>query len=212
MTLEAKTSRTFDRMTQRLATAAVALAVASGAGAADSSAKRSQMPITSQATATVQIKHRTLNIASDFDAFNGNLVRLLGRYDPADTLIAATDQAKALDRLHASQGEQGLMLFEGSNDHGALFPLVGRPARKAIRYHMGNPLIAVKMTQKNIGAALYAPLTILVYEDTPGSVRVEYDLPSSSFGQFHDPEIDKVAVMLDSKLVALFLKAAAKQS
>ena len=59
-----------------------------------------------------------------------------------------------------------------------------------------------------MGVALYAPLTVLAYELTPGTVRVEYDLPTSTFGQFEDPEIDKVAAILDPKLYALLLKAA----
>ena len=169
------------------------------------------IPGLSQSSVTVQVQHQTIDLPCDFDVFNRTLVHLLGHYDPSDTLIAPTDLKKSLDLLHASQGEQGLMLFDGSNDHGALFPLIGKPARKAIRYHLGNPLIAVKMTQKNIGAALYAPLTILVYEVSPGSVRVEYDLPSSSFGQFHDKDIDQVAATLDSKLSSLLVKAAGAQ-
>lgn len=64
------------------------------------------------------------------------------------------------------------------------------------------------MEQKNMGVALYAPLTVLIYEKTPGSVRVEYDLPSTTFGQFRDPDIDKVAAVLDTKLYALLLKSA----
>jgi uncharacterized protein (DUF302 family) len=161
-----------------------------------------------QRTATVvQITHVTETYSCAYDKFTHNVMSLLGRYDPADAALGGTDPARAVDRIHASQGEQGLMYFS-SNDHGALFPLVGKPLRKAMRYYLGNPLIAITMTQKNQDAALYAPLTMLVYETKPGTVKVEYDLPSSLFGQFHDPDIDRVGASLDAKLHALIVKAA----
>jgi hypothetical protein len=160
------------------------------------------------ATTTVQIQHRTVDLPVDFDTFHRNLVSLLGRYNPADPVIAGSDPKRGLERLKASAGEQGLMIFEAPLDHGVLFPLIGQPLRKSFRYHIGNPLIAIQMERKNMGVALYAPLTVLAYEQAPGSVRVEYDMPSSSFGQFKDPDIDKVAAVLDNKLYLLLLKSA----
>ena len=65
------------------------------------------------------------------------------------------------------------------------------------------------MTEHDIRAGLYAPLTILVYETGPDAVRVEFDRPSSLFGQFADPSVTEVAVGLDAKLSALIGKAAA---
>src|SRR5450755_685104 len=185
------------RSALRLALIAGALVTAPQVWAADNAAGTSPKALPVVSTVTVQIQHRTVDLAVEFETFNRSLVGLLGHFNPTDVTIAATDLKRGLERLQASQGEQGLMLFDGSNDHGALFPLVGQPARKSIRYHLGNPLIAIKMEQKNMGVALYAPLTVLAYERTPGSVRVEYDLPTSTFGQFHDPDIDKVAAILD---------------
>jgi uncharacterized protein (DUF302 family) len=63
------------------------------------------------------------------------------------------------------------------------------------------------MTEYDIRAALYAPLRVLVYEDTQSKVHVEYDLPSSLFGQFHDAKVDVVARELDEKLSQLVKKA-----
>ncbi|HEX4591054.1 MAG TPA: hypothetical protein VH120_14045 [Gemmataceae bacterium] len=47
------------------------------------------------------------------------------------------------------------MLFKTS-DHGALPRLVGRQRKKALQYLVGNPLIAVQMTQHDVRAGRYA--------------------------------------------------------
>lgn len=164
-------------------------------------------PHSQRAVTLVQISRVSETYPCDYDKFTRRWMDLLGRYKHGDAQLGSTDARTAIDRIRASQGEQELMYF-GSNDHGALFPLIGEPLRKAMRYYVGNPLIAIEMTRKNQDAALYAPLIVLVYEPTPGSVRVEYDLPSSSFGQFHDPDIDRVAASLEAKLHALIVKAA----
>jgi uncharacterized protein (DUF302 family) len=75
-----------------------------------------------------------------------------------------------------------------------------------VQYLVGNPLFAVEMTRHAIGAALYAPLRVLIYEDEPGTC-IEYDLPSSLFGQFEDERVDRVALSLDGKLADLVAKA-----
>jgi uncharacterized protein (DUF302 family) len=79
---------------------------------------------------------------------------------------------------------------------------------QAMQYLVGNPLFAIEMTQHAIGAGLYAPLRVLIYEAEDGRACVEYDLPSSLFGQFGDERVDRVAVMLDRKLAELVATAA----
>ena len=97
------------------------------------------------------------------------------------------------------------MLF-GTQDHGALLRLAGQQ-RKAIQYVVGNPLFALQMTQHDIRASLYAPLRVLIYENDQGKTCVEYDRPSSLFGQFNDDRIAPTAAMLDRKLEALVAAA-----
>jgi len=152
----------------------------------------------------------TIEFAMPYDEFTQRLENTLGRYDPKDTALAATDYKKGVDRVRAGEGEHGIALFR-SDDHGALWALIGEKPRKAVRYYVGNPLYAIQMTRKNLGAALYAPLTLVVYEVENGKTGVFYDRPSSLFSQFHDADIDKVGIELDSKLRNL-LNAAAKQS
>ena len=46
---------------------------------------------------------------------------------------------------------------------------------------------------------------MLLYEAGEGKTRVEYDLPSSLFGQFGNEDVDRVAESLDRKLEALIV-------
>ncbi|HKA33327.1 MAG TPA: DUF302 domain-containing protein [Candidatus Binatia bacterium] len=81
------------------------------------------------------------------------------------------------------------MLFS-IQQHGRLLNIVGAQ-RKAKQYSLGNPLIAVTMTARDIRAGLYAPLRVLVYQSDEATTRVEFDRPSSLFRQFDDPGITK---------------------
>jgi uncharacterized protein (DUF302 family) len=101
--------------------------------------------------------------------------------------------------------KSGFMLF-ATNNHGALLRLAGQQ-RKAIQYVVGNPLFAFQMTQHDIRASLYAPLRVLIYETDEGKTCVEYDRPSSLFGQFGHDRISPTAAMLDKKLQALVEEA-----
>jgi hypothetical protein len=151
--------------------------------------------------------HEAVDLLISYDAFTSRLERLLGRFDPeVAARVLAEDPKAAAVRIGAMAGEQGLMLF-GTQDHGGLFALRGE-VRKAKRYHLGNPLIAFEMTRHDVRAGLYAPLTVFVYETGPAAVRVEFDRPSSLFGQFGNRTITDVAVGLDAKLSALIEKAA----
>jgi len=155
----------------------------------------------------IRVVHEAVDVPVSYDAFTGRLERLLGRFDPEMVArVLAEDPTSAVARIGAMAGDQGLMLF-GTQDHGRLFALRGE-ARKAKRYHLGNPLIAFQMTQHDLRAGLYAPLTLFVYETGPAAVRVEFDRPSSLFGQFGNPIVTDVAVGLDAKLNALIENAA----
>jgi uncharacterized protein (DUF302 family) len=133
--------------------------------------------------------------------------RRVGRFDPEAyrSLAAGGDVEGVRARIEAMAGPSGFMLF-GTNDHGALLRLAGQD-RKAIQYVVGNPLFAFQMTRHDVRAALYAPLRVLLYEDEEGKTVLEYDQPSSLFGQFRDERINPVAEMLDRKLGELVAAA-----
>jgi len=152
----------------------------------------------------IDTNHQVVKVTSDFEDFTQNLESSLIRLDPAMMQKIGTEPAVFEAHLKQMGGEEDLILFDMQN-HGQLLTLVGAP-KKAKQYVVGNPLIAIQMTQHDIRAALYAPLRVLVYEAAEQSVYVEYDLPSSLFGQFGNAEVTKVAESLDLKLVNLIAK------
>lgn len=154
-------------------------------------------------TTRISVDHVHLETTKPFEEVTKAFERQLGTFDP-DVRIAATasgDTDKARAKIATMAGPSGFMLFRTS-DHGSLLRLAGQQ-RKAIQYVVGNPLFALQMTQHDIRAGLYAPLRVLIYEDEQGKTCVEYDRPSSLFGQFGNDRIAPTAAMLDKKLEAL---------
>jgi uncharacterized protein (DUF302 family) len=154
---------------------------------------------------TVDHVHRTTD--KPFEDVTTAFERQLGRFDlnVYQALAAGGDAEEVRARIEAMAGPSGFMLF-GTQNHGALLRLAGQK-RKAIQYIVGNPLFALQMTQHDIRASLYAPLRVLIYENNEGKTCVEYDRPSSLFGQFGNDRIRPTATMLDKKLEALVVGA-----
>jgi uncharacterized protein (DUF302 family) len=150
---------------------------------------------------TIEVRHVSLEINADFESFTRILEESLGRFDYSLYKDLETDPQSVEKRLKALAGEEGLMLFS-IQEHGKLLNIVGSPKR-AKQYILGNPLIAVTMTRRDIRAGLYAPLRVLVYEADDRSTRIEFDQPSSLFGQFNNPDVTTVARSLDTKLANL---------
>jgi len=153
------------------------------------------------------VDHVRLETDKPFEEVAEAFERQLGRFDPDVRNVATesgdTEAAKA--RIGAMAGPSGFMLF-GTTDHGALLRLAGQK-RKAVQFVVGNPLIALQMTQHDLRAGLYAPLRVLLYEDDRGRTCLEYDRPSSLFGQFQNDRISPTAAMLDKKLEDLVTTA-----
>ncbi|ANB76060.1 hypothetical protein AYM40_27670 [Paraburkholderia phytofirmans OLGA172] len=161
-----------------------------------------------QASATqITVTHVSLEAKVDFESFTRHLEASLGRFDPTSLkALLQTDPASADARLAQMEGDQGLMIFSMQN-HGVLLNLAGT-RRHAMRYNIGNPRVALRMTRHDIRAGLYAPLSVLVYEEAPRVVRVEYDQPSTLFGQFGDADVTAVGRELDIKLAKVVEHAA----
>jgi len=153
----------------------------------------------------ITVSHSVIDVKAAIDSFTRELEQLAGRFEP-QALRQGSDAASVRALIEGMEGEQGLMIF-GKLDHGLLPALHGQP-QKAFRYHIGNPLVAFSMTRHDMRAALYAPLTVLVYAIDAQTTRVEFDLPSTLFGQFGHPDVTAVGLQLDKKLTTLIEKAA----
>lgn len=163
---------------------------------------------------TVSIQHISVSSNQSFEATVKAFEAGLGSFDPLAVKDIATASPEEIQRirqkLETMAGSSGLMRFGAVANHGALLPFVSEPAAKAVQYVLGNPLVAVEMTRYNLAAGLYAPLRAIIYEDQQGTTHLEYDLPSSLFGQFHDAHIDAVAAKLDAEMTALVKQASAR--
>jgi len=146
------------------------------------------------------VDHVRVTSDKPFDDVVAAFMRQLGKYDEGvrKELAAGGDSKVVRTKFAALVGPSGFMLF-GTQDHGLLLQLVGQK-RKAIQYVIGNPLFAIEMTRHAIGASLYAPLRVLIYEADDGKTCIEYDKPASLFGQFGDEQVGRMAATLDQKL------------
>jgi uncharacterized protein (DUF302 family) len=131
-------------------------------------------------------------------------IETLGRFDDGMRAMLAKNDIEGL-RAAAQriQGVDGLAIHYVAL-HGDLLALKGE-RRPLIAYYIGNILSATEMTKINPAAGLYAPLRVVVYANQQGGTTMEYDQPTSMFGQFKNAEIDAVAQSLDQRLFA-FLK------
>ena len=146
----------------------------------------------------ITITHCKIQLQNTYERFTEKLESTVKFLDVsyAKDVISHPKQVEAY--LKSLEGTTGLIIFN-IEDHGALLNLKGTP-RKAKQYVIGNPLVAIRMTVHDIRASLYAPLRMIVYEDENQKAFVEYDLPSSLFGQFGNDAVLKVAKDLDEKL------------
>src|SRR5580700_6736953 len=172
-------------------------------GSVTSAATRNPLAIS---TNTVRVLHRSITINGEFESFTRELERILGHFPEGIQQDIIDRPQRAEQRLKASEGAQELMIFSVF-DHGAALNMVGA-RRNAKQYLIGNPLTAIQMSQHDIRAALYAPLRVLVYEKKAGQIIVEYDQPSSLFGQFGREDVTQVALTLDTKLEQVIAHAA----
>jgi uncharacterized protein (DUF302 family) len=150
----------------------------------------------------LQVEHITMKTTKKFTEVEAALERNVPQLDPAIATALANG-----DEQRATELERGAPLFIFlKRDHGGLLQVTRRP-RKAVQYEIGNPHTASKMTRHRLGAALYAPLRVILYEDETGGSIFEYDRPSSLFGQYGDARVTEVARHLDAALETVLRNA-----
>jgi uncharacterized protein (DUF302 family) len=131
-------------------------------------------------------------------------IEKLGRLDDGVRALLKNNDIEGLRvALKRIAGEDGLAIHYVAL-HGDLLALKGEK-RPLTAYYIGNVLSAVEMTHVNPAAGLYAPLRVVVYANAEGGTTMEYDRPTTMFGQFKNAEIDAMAQSLDQRLLT-FLK------
>lgn len=152
----------------------------------------------------IEVEHVKIESAKSIDEVRLALDAIVPQLDPT---VAEALEKGSKDRVEeARQHGPKLSLFL-TRGHGRLLAIYGH-ARKAYQYEIGNPITAASMTQYRLGASLYAPLRVTLYEDDRGRGVFEYDRPSSLFGQFGDERITEVARGLDESLRNILDRAA----
>jgi uncharacterized protein (DUF302 family) len=189
---------TFARLTALCVTLVLATATSARCDDAPSVPKTSVSPTT----------HVAVSTAKPFDAVTAAIEKQLGKFDPermAAAFKTGMDASHIEALIHAMEGSSGFMVF-AVRDHGQLLSLAGKRG-SARQYEVGNPLIALQMTQVDVRAGEYAPLRMYVYAGEDHLTHIDYDLPSSVFGRFHSAGVEQVAKGLDEKLEALIANA-----
>ena len=108
--------------------------------------------------------------------------------------------------LQAIQGDAHLIIFSIAA-HGDWLQIVSGK-RKAAQYVIGNVLVSTQMTRHRLAAELYAPLRVMLYENDEGTATIEYDRPSTLFGQYGDERVTVVAKELDRQIYDVLIHAA----
>jgi len=110
---------------------------------------------------TISVQHVSIAIEKAFSETCSRFELRMGRIDYAafeKMLREGESETTIRNYIKGIEGPLGLMIFHAI-DHGLLLTLARKTAR-AKQYVVGNPLIALQMTQKDVRAGLYAPLRI----------------------------------------------------
>lgn len=156
-------------------------------------------------TQSITIEHVRIICKLPFAKVRAALEAQLPKLDANIRVLLSNGNQEGIKK-HEEHGPKLFMFLE--RDHGELLQIVGRK-RNAVQYEIGNPITASKMTRHHLGAALYAPLRVVLFETESGEAVFEYDKPSTLFGQWGDERITEVGRYLDQELQAALFRAAA---
>jgi len=162
------------------------------------------MPTAEVTSRPITIEHVRITSKRRFAQVRAAIEADLPKLDTSIKVLLSSGDQEGVKK-YEEHGPKLFMFLE--RDHGALLAIEGRK-RNAVQYEIGNPITASKMTRHNLGAALYAPLRVALFETESGEVVFEYDKPSTLFGQIGDQRITEIGLTLDRELEAALIKAA----
>jgi len=159
---------------------------------------------TAQVTSrSIVVEHVRITSGRPFAEVRAAIEANLPKLDAAIRVMLSKGDQEGIKPIE-EHGPKLFMFLE--RDHGELLAIVGRK-RNAVQYEIGNPITASKMTRHHLGAALYAPLRVVLFETEDGQAVFEYDKPSTLFGQLGDERVTEVGRYLDRELEAALVRA-----
>jgi hypothetical protein len=144
----------------------------------------------------VVIEHVHLEIKNSFDRFTYQFEKALGILMPAALGSLGAAPASTVCYLNSTRDDNNLMIYS-----------IMSQDRNAKQYQLGNPEIIGRMINSQMGAGLYVPIHLLVYENEQNKVMVEYDLLSSQCAQFNNAALLTDSRSFENNLLALIQKA-----
>ena len=154
----------------------------------------------------IQVEHIRIDSNRRFEDVRITLEKLPRFDDRIRDLLHDGEIERVRSELKAIQRDAGLVIFSIAM-HGDWLQIISRK-RKAAQYVIGNVLVSTRMTQYQLAAGLYAPLRIMLHENDAGTATIEYDRPSSLFGQYGDERVTAVAKELDREIYNALIDAA----
>ncbi len=154
----------------------------------------------------IQVEHIRIDSGKSYAEVRRALEKIPKFDDRLRTLLHDGEIARLRAELKKIQGNVGLVIFSVAT-HGDWLQIISGK-RSAAQYVIGNVLVSTQMTQCELAAGLYAPLRIMLYENRAGTATLEYDRPSSLFGQYGQDTVTAVAKELDHTIFDALIKAA----
>ncbi|OQP46260.1 hypothetical protein A4H97_31350 [Niastella yeongjuensis] len=152
----------------------------------------------------VTIEHVSFEIKSNFDRFTNQFEKELGILMPAALRSLGAAPASMAGHLNSTGDDSSLMIYSIMSQEDLPQKVHYRNAKQ---YQLGNPEIMGRMIGNHIGAGLYVPIHLLVYENEQKKVIVEYDLLSSLCAQFNNTTLLADSIYLENNLASLIQKA-----
>ena len=154
----------------------------------------------------IQVEHIRIDSDKSYDEVRAAMEKIPRFDDRIRTLLHYGEIARVKAELKKIQGDAGLVIFSIATHGDWLQIISGR--RPAAQYVIGNVLVSTQMTRHELAAGLYAPLRIMLYENKAGTATLEYDRPSTLFGQYGEERVTAVAKELDQAIFDTLIKAA----
>jgi uncharacterized protein (DUF302 family) len=160
----------------------------------------------------IEVERVSVGSSRPFEAVVATLMAAIGHLDMSklEKVIEGNAPFAELESaVRRGLGKTELMLFMQLDAGVILRKESGRDTPKIMRFLIGNPLIMKEMAKHVVDAASYAPVTVLVSEQSDG-VHLSYDTMASLLRPYANAEALAIARNLDTTIESLLHEAAGR--